>query len=79
MVDDNVPESIIGDPFRLRQVLSNLLTHSVKNTEKGEVRLKCFVKQSNNGMVTLGFELSDTGVKLRQGKPEKDLRRLYKH
>jgi signal transduction histidine kinase/CheY-like chemotaxis protein len=62
LVDDNVPESIIGDAFRLRQVLSNLLTHSVKNTEKGEVRLKCCVKQSNSGMVTLGFELSDTGT-----------------
>jgi signal transduction histidine kinase/CheY-like chemotaxis protein len=62
VVDDNVPESIIGDPYRLRQVLSNLLTHSLKNTEMGEVRLKCFVKQLNNGMVTLGFELSDTGA-----------------
>jgi signal transduction histidine kinase/CheY-like chemotaxis protein len=62
VVDDNVPESIIGDAYRLRQVLSNLLTHSVKNTEKGEVRLKCFVKQSNTNLVTLGFELSDTGI-----------------
>jgi signal transduction histidine kinase/CheY-like chemotaxis protein len=62
IVEDNVPESIIGDPYRLRQVLSNLLTHSVKNTAKGEVRLKCFVKHGNNGMVTLGFELSDTGA-----------------
>ncbi len=62
IVDDNVPESIIGDPFRLRQVLSNLLTHSIKNTEKGEVRLKCYVKESSNGKVILGFELSDTGL-----------------
>jgi signal transduction histidine kinase/CheY-like chemotaxis protein len=61
-VDEHVPESIIGDPYRLRQVLSNLLAHSVKNTEKGEIRLKCLVKQNNNGMVTLGFELSDTGL-----------------
>ena len=61
-VDENVPESIIGDPYRLRQVLTNLLAHSVRNTEKGEVRLKCFVKQNINGMVTLGFELSDTGL-----------------
>lgn len=61
-VDDTVPESIIGDPFRLRQVLSNLLTHSIKNTERGEVRLRCFVKEKESGMVTLGFELSDTGI-----------------
>src|SRR5664280_3167994 len=40
-VDDNVPESIIGDPFRLRQILTNLINHSVRNTEKGEIRLRC--------------------------------------
>jgi signal transduction histidine kinase/CheY-like chemotaxis protein len=61
-VDENVPESIIGDPYRLRQVLTNLLAHSLRNTEKGEIRLRCFVKQNINGMVTLGFELSDTGI-----------------
>ena len=37
-IDENVPESIIGDPFRLRQVLTNLLNHSVRNTEKGEIQ-----------------------------------------
>ena len=60
-VDDNVPESIIGDPFRLRQVLTNLINHSIRNTEMGEIRLKCMLKQSNNGIITLGFELLDTG------------------
>ncbi|MBK8882619.1 MAG: response regulator [Bacteroidales bacterium] len=60
-VDENVPESIIGDPYRLRQVLTNLLAHSLRNTEIGEIRLRCFVKQNVNGMVSLGFELSDTG------------------
>ena len=60
-VDDNVPESIIGDPFRLRQVLTNLIDHSIQNTEKGEIRLNCMLKYSKNGIVTLGFELLDTG------------------
>lgn len=60
-VDDKVPESIIGDPFRLRQVLTNLINHSIRNTDKGEIRLHCFLKNSMNGIVTLGFELADTG------------------
>jgi signal transduction histidine kinase/CheY-like chemotaxis protein len=60
-VDDNVPVSIIGDPFRLRQVLTNLINHSVRNTEKGEIQLKCMLKNNKNGIVTLGFELLDTG------------------
>jgi signal transduction histidine kinase/CheY-like chemotaxis protein len=61
IVEDNVPESIIGDPFRLRQVLSNLLNHSVRHTEKGEVRMKCMLKNTKNGIITLGFDLLDTG------------------
>ena len=47
-VDGNVPESNIGDPFRLRQVFTNLINHSVKNTENGEIQLKCMLKNSKN-------------------------------
>jgi len=61
-VDDNVPENIIGDPFRLRQILTNLLNHSIRNTEKGEIRLKCHVKGNENGNIMLGFDLCDTGT-----------------
>ncbi len=60
-VDDNVPENIISDPFRLRQVLTNLINHSAKNTTKGEIRLKCSQKSNKNGVITLKFELADTG------------------
>jgi signal transduction histidine kinase/CheY-like chemotaxis protein len=60
-VDDNVPESIIGDPYRLRQILSNLINHSLRNTQKGEVCLKCHLKDSKDGIVTLEFEILDTG------------------
>jgi len=61
VLDDNLPENIIGDPFRLKQVLTNLLNHSVRNTEKGEIRLRCMLKSNKNGIITLGFELLDTG------------------
>jgi CheY-like chemotaxis protein len=60
-VDNNVPESIIGDPFRVRQILTNLINHSVLNTKKGEIRLRCSLKNNKNGFLTLGFELLDTG------------------
>jgi signal transduction histidine kinase/CheY-like chemotaxis protein len=62
IVDDNVPETIIGDPFRLRQILTNLINHSLKNTEKGEIRLKCSLKSNKNGVIILGFDLLDTGI-----------------
>ena len=60
-VDENVPARIIGDPFRLRQVLTNLLNHSVKNTENGEIRLECALRNRKDGTITIGFDLFDTG------------------
>ena len=60
-VDNNVPENIIGDPFRLRQVISSLINNSIRNTEKGEIRLNCMLKSNRNGLVTIGFELLDSG------------------
>lgn len=60
-VDDNLPEGIIGDPYRLRQVLTILLNHSVKNTENGEIQLRCSLKSNKDGVLVIGFELLDTG------------------
>lgn len=60
-VDDDIPDKIIGDPFRFRQILTNLLNHSIENTSKGQIILKCSLKENSNGKIKLGFELSDTG------------------
>ncbi|MGD0341609.1 MAG: histidine kinase dimerization/phospho-acceptor domain-containing protein, partial [Bacteroidales bacterium] len=61
-IDENIPHSIIADPFRLRQVLTNLISHSASNTSKGEIRLNCTLKSNKNGILILGFELLDTGT-----------------
>lgn len=60
-IADNVPDMVIGDPYRLRQVLVNLLNHSVSNTTAGEVHLKCRKRSEKSGMIVLGFEIADTG------------------
>jgi len=60
-VDENVPRNIIGDRLRLRQLLINLLSCSVGNTREGIIHLKCRLRDNNDGIVTLGFELLDTG------------------
>ncbi|MBI5009058.1 MAG: response regulator [Bacteroidia bacterium] len=61
-IDNKIPENIIGDPFRLRQILTNLINHSISNTERGEISLNCTLKSKKDGVITLGFELSDTGI-----------------
>lgn len=60
-IDDNVPQSLIGDPFRLRQVINNLLSISLKHTDKGELRLDCSAEEAGHGIVFLKFDLRDTG------------------
>ena len=59
--EDNVPESVIGDPFRLRQVITNLLATSLEHTEKGEVKLNVSSEKIGKGIVSLKFDLRDTG------------------
>ena len=61
-VGDNVPENIIGDPFRLRQILTNLFSNSIRNTTKGEIRLSCDLEKNDKGLLTLGFTMQDTGT-----------------
>jgi CheY-like chemotaxis protein len=38
------------------------MNHSVRNTDKGEIRLRCMLKNNKNGIISLGFELLDTGL-----------------
>jgi len=60
-IDDSVPESIIGDPFRLRQVITNLLLTSTKHTSKGRILLECRSEAAGKGVLFLKFDLKDTG------------------
>ncbi|MGB4292971.1 MAG: response regulator [Bacteroidales bacterium] len=60
-VDDSVPETVIGDPYRLRQILVNLINHSTSNTENGEVHVRILKKSEKSGVITIGFEILDTG------------------
>ncbi len=60
-VDPNVPLSLIGDPFRLRQVLTNLLTISLDHTSTGELRIDCMIDKAEQGTSSLRFDISDTG------------------
>ncbi|MBN1598424.1 MAG: response regulator [Bacteroidales bacterium] len=61
-ISPDVPDDIIGDPFRLRQVLSNLISNSVKFTHEGEIRISVKLDEKYNGNLTLLFEVADTGV-----------------
>ncbi len=60
-VDDNVPDNLLGDPYRLRQIITNLLANSVAGTMTGHIRLECSLKETERNRLTLGFTLTDSG------------------
>lgn len=66
--DGNVPEMVLGDPTRLRQVLLNLTANAIKFTESGKVTLKVQSKSINSDQVELCFEIKDTGIGIASNK-----------
>ncbi|MDF1629929.1 MAG: ATP-binding protein [Alcanivoracaceae bacterium] len=63
-VEEGVPEQVIGDPSRLRQVLINLLSNAVKFTEHGLVELVVTLKAKQADHFRLCFEVRDSGIGL---------------
>ena len=57
-----VPETLVGDPVRLRQVLLNLLNNAVKFTSEGEVALRIRAERTGPGEVLARFHVQDTGL-----------------
>jgi signal transduction histidine kinase/CheY-like chemotaxis protein len=73
VVDEPVPDALVGDAGRLRQVLMNLIGNAVKFTEKGEVSIRVGMVSSDGQSVDLRFEVRDTGI----GIPPEALPRLF--
>ena len=61
-IDNDVPSSIIGDPVRLQQVLSNLVGNAIKFTESGHVVVKIRQESSGQDCTMLHFQITDTGI-----------------
>jgi signal transduction histidine kinase/CheY-like chemotaxis protein/HPt (histidine-containing phosphotransfer) domain-containing protein len=69
----NVPKNVRGDPIRLRQILTNLVSNAVKFTEHGEVCVELSCRQASRTEVDLLFAVRDTGV----GMTEEQVNRLF--
>ncbi|HVU34995.1 MAG TPA: response regulator [Opitutaceae bacterium] len=73
-VEPDVPEVVLTDPTRLRQVLLNLAGNAVKFTATGHVELSVQRAPAAEGAVQLGFHVRDTGI----GIPADRLDRLFR-
>lgn len=69
-IHETVPEYVVGDEFRLRQVFFNLLSNAIKFTETGEVKVIIDAKQNING-IDLHCSVIDTGIGIDEASQAK--------
>ncbi len=74
-VDPKLPDKLIGDPIRLKQVLFNLLSNAVKFTDEGEIQIQVLRESgAESGKVRIKFLCQDSGI----GIPPQKIDRLFK-
>ncbi|HNF25995.1 MAG TPA: ATP-binding protein, partial [Leptospiraceae bacterium] len=73
IIDSKIPDNISGDPFRLKQILLNLLSNSVKFTEAGEIRFETRLISEENESFRLEFTVTDTGI----GMNDSEIRKIF--
>lgn len=67
---------VFGDPYRLTQVLGNLISNAIKFTKEGHVTLRITVKRQSQSEITILFEVIDTGIGIPKEK-HKDVFELF--
>ena len=60
--DINVPEIIKGDPFKLNQILFNLVGNAIKFTSVGKIAVHTSISQKTENMILVRFDISDSGI-----------------
>ncbi|TFF36718.1 ATP-binding protein [Mucilaginibacter psychrotolerans] len=62
LIDQELPNAIKGDPVRLGQILTNLISNAVKFTKEGKVTITAFLNKRNDEHTVIDFEIMDTGI-----------------
>ncbi len=73
-IDEDIPNTLMGDALRLRQVIVNFASNAIKFTQEGKVTIDIVLLGKTKGAVVLGFTISDTGI----GMTEKQKKNLFK-
>ena len=72
-LDPEVPPVLVGDSYKLTQVLNNLLSNAIKFTHEGEVKLSIGLKHREDTSAILDISVSDTGI----GIPEEKQKHIF--
>ena len=61
---DDVPRHLMGDPLRLKQILTNLVNNAIKFTPSGEVIVRCMLENQTDRHAVIRISVTDTGIGL---------------
>jgi len=70
MMDEDLPNAVIGDPIRLGQILTNLISNAVKFTKEGKVIITATLAEQQKDYTVVDFEVEDTGIGIAPDKIE---------
>jgi len=76
-IDNSIPKYIIGDQYRLSQILNNLLGNALKFTNKGSVSLTVNNKSEANNSISLEFIIEDTGLGISEEQQKNIFNSFY--
>ncbi|MBO6522185.1 MAG: response regulator [Balneolaceae bacterium] len=76
--DQKIPEFLVGDALRFRQVLLNLINNAIKFTEKGEIEIRSELVSSTEQKVVVKFSVNDTGRGISKEGQEKLFSKFFK-
>ncbi|WP_448700144.1 ATP-binding protein [Mucilaginibacter sp. AW1-3] len=68
MMDEDLPNAVIGDPIRLGQILTNLISNAVKFTQEGKVVITASLAERQKDHTIIDFEVEDTGIGIAPDK-----------
>jgi len=67
-INHKIPDFLIGDPGRLRQILTNLINNALKFTSRGEISIKLEADKETDSEINIRFNVKDTGIGIPQDK-----------
>ncbi len=74
IVHNDIPSPLVGDPWRIRQILTNLVDNAVKYTQRGEITIRVSLEKETETHATVQFSVIDTGM----GISEEQQKNLFK-
>lgn len=70
LIYSDVPPFLIGDPLRIKQVLTNLISNAIKFTPQGNITIRVLILEEDVNQAEIKFEITDTGIGLNDKQQE---------